>query len=132
VCSSDLDFCSGGGHLGIFLAYMFPDCQFKMIENKEESHELAIKRISMLGIRNCHVYKVNLLFYNFFSWKCFDFYSWSFIGKLERFYRQIRRWPRNSCMWHSDWFDNREMRSIQCWHSDCSVLLWLHKVQWSC
>jgi tRNA G46 methylase TrmB len=53
-----VDFCSGGGHLGIFLAYMFPDCQFKMIENKEESHELAIKRIDLLGIKNCHVFKV--------------------------------------------------------------------------
>ena len=66
-----VDFCSGGGHLGIFLAYMYPDCQFKMIENKEESHELAIKRIDSLGIKNCHVYKVisssNLYFFKVFQ-----------------------------------------------------------------
>ena len=53
-----VDFCSGGGHLGLFLAYMFPDCTVKLVENKEESLNFAIKRINQLNLKNCIVYKV--------------------------------------------------------------------------
>lgn len=56
-----VDFASGGGHLGIFLAYMFPDYTIKLIENKEESLEKAFKRIIKLNLKNCLVYKVSML-----------------------------------------------------------------------
>ncbi|KTF87221.1 hypothetical protein cypCar_00019556 [Cyprinus carpio] len=32
-----VDFCSGGGHVGIVLAYTLPKCQVILFENKEES-----------------------------------------------------------------------------------------------
>lgn len=53
-----VDFCSGGGHLGILLAYMFPDCLVKLVENKEESLHVAIQRINKLNLKNCLLYKV--------------------------------------------------------------------------
>ena len=53
-----VDFCSGGGHLGILLAYMFRNCIVKLVENKEESLEIALSRISKLKLDNCFVYKV--------------------------------------------------------------------------
>ena len=53
-----VDFCSGGGHLGILIAYMFPDCLVKLVENKEESLQGAIQRINKLGLKNCLFYKV--------------------------------------------------------------------------
>ena len=53
-----VDFCSGGGHLGILIAYMFPDCIVKLVENKEESLNMAIKRIAKLQLKNCLLYKV--------------------------------------------------------------------------
>lgn len=50
----------GGGHLGILLAYMFPDCLVKLVENKEESLKVAIQRITNLKLKNCLLYKGNL------------------------------------------------------------------------
>ena len=63
-----VDFCSGGGHLGILIAYMFPNCTVKLVENKEESLEFAIIRINEMKLKNCVVYKGNLT---------------SFIGKFD-------------------------------------------------
>lgn len=53
-----VDFCSGGGHLGILIAYMFPDCLVKLVENKEESLQVAIQRLTNLNLKNCLLYKV--------------------------------------------------------------------------
>ncbi len=39
---------------------MFPDCIVKLVENKEESLEFAIKRINELNLQNCIIYKGNL------------------------------------------------------------------------
>ena len=58
-----VDFCSGGGHLGILLAYMFPDCLVKLVENKEESLLVAIQRITKLELKNCFLYKVKFFFF---------------------------------------------------------------------
>ena len=55
-----VDFCSGGGHLGILVAYMHPNCIVKLVENKEESLEFAINRIQSLNLKNCSLYKGNL------------------------------------------------------------------------
>lgn len=69
VCNKDkpltiVDFCSGGGHLAIFLAYMFPNCLIKLVENKEESLDFALKRISQLKLTNCVVFKVDISILN--------------------------------------------------------------------
>jgi hypothetical protein len=56
-----VDFCSGGGHLGIILAYLYPDCIVKLVENKEESLDMAIKRINKLELKNCFIYKVKFI-----------------------------------------------------------------------
>ncbi|XP_030836328.1 glutathione S-transferase C-terminal domain-containing protein [Strongylocentrotus purpuratus] len=55
-----LDFCSGGGHLGIALAYCLPDCHVIMIENKEESLKRALGRVQTLGLQNVTLYLSNI------------------------------------------------------------------------
>ncbi|CAL1532458.1 unnamed protein product [Lymnaea stagnalis] len=55
-----VDFCSGGGHLGIVLAYMLPDCQVFLVENKEESLLKSCNRLKSLNLRNVILYQCNL------------------------------------------------------------------------
>ena len=55
-----VDFCSGGGHLGILVAYFYPKFKIILIDNKEESLENAIKRINELNLKNIVIYKANL------------------------------------------------------------------------
>ncbi|KAM5192119.1 glutathione S-transferase C-terminal domain-containing protein [Mantella aurantiaca] len=55
-----VDFCSGGGHVGIVLAYMLPLCQVVLIENKEESLIRAKERIQGLGLSNIRFIQANL------------------------------------------------------------------------
>lgn len=47
-----VDFCSGGGHLGILLAYLLKDhgVQVSLVENKEESLRRAHLRVEQLGM----------------------------------------------------------------------------------
>ena len=47
-----VDFCSGGGHVGLLLAHLLPDCQIILLDNKLESLEEAKKRIQMGGLGN--------------------------------------------------------------------------------
>lgn len=58
-----VDFCSGGGHVGIVLAYLLPDCRIVMIENKEESMHRARERVRLLGLRNVVLYQCNMDYY---------------------------------------------------------------------
>ncbi|XP_070390228.1 glutathione S-transferase C-terminal domain-containing protein homolog [Dermacentor albipictus] len=58
-----VDFCSGGGHVGIVLAYLLPDCRVVMIENKEESMHRARERVRSLGLRNVILYQCNMDYY---------------------------------------------------------------------
>lgn len=58
-----VDFCSGGGHVGIVLAYLLPDCRVVMIENKEESMHRARERVRSLGLRNVVLYQCNMDYY---------------------------------------------------------------------
>lgn len=44
-----VDFCSGGGHLGIVLAHLLPRCRVIMVDNKEESVRQARLRLGQLG-----------------------------------------------------------------------------------
>nr|DBA28859.1 TPA: hypothetical protein GDO54_009150 [Pyxicephalus adspersus] len=55
-----VDFCSGGGHVGIVLAYMLPSCQVVLIENKEESLLRAKERSQGLGLSNIWFIQANL------------------------------------------------------------------------
>ncbi|XP_032812332.2 glutathione S-transferase C-terminal domain-containing protein isoform X1 [Petromyzon marinus] len=58
-----VDFCSGGGHLGIVLAYLLPQCQVVLVENKEQSLERAQSRCRGLGLSNVSLYQCNLDYY---------------------------------------------------------------------
>ncbi|NP_001019633.1 glutathione S-transferase C-terminal domain-containing protein isoform X1 [Danio rerio] len=55
-----VDFCSGGGHVGIVLAYMLPKCQVILVENKEESLIRARERSAQLTLTNIGFIQTNL------------------------------------------------------------------------
>ncbi|XP_075056940.1 glutathione S-transferase C-terminal domain-containing protein isoform X1 [Mixophyes fleayi] len=58
-----VDFCSGGGHVGIVLAYMLPLCQIVLIENKEESLMRARGRSNGIGLTNIWFIQANLNYF---------------------------------------------------------------------
>nr|SVE72933.1 EOG090X0615 [Ceriodaphnia reticulata] len=55
-----VDFCSGGGHLGILLAYLLPRCHLIMVDNKEESVRHARSRVALLKLTNVTIIQSNL------------------------------------------------------------------------
>ncbi|XP_051866013.1 glutathione S-transferase C-terminal domain-containing protein isoform X2 [Pristis pectinata] len=55
-----VDFCSGGGHLGIVLAHTLSSCQVILVENKEESLVRAKGRCDDLGLQNIWFLQTNL------------------------------------------------------------------------
>ena len=55
-----VDFCSGGGHLGIVLAHLLPRCRVVMVDNKEESVRQARLRLAQLSLPNALVVQSNL------------------------------------------------------------------------
>uniref|UniRef100_A0A8C5B9V3 Glutathione S-transferase C-terminal domain-containing protein n=1 Tax=Gadus morhua TaxID=8049 RepID=A0A8C5B9V3_GADMO len=55
-----VDFCSGGGHVGLVLAHTLPGCQVILIENKEESLDKARARGKELGLANLRLIQANL------------------------------------------------------------------------
>ncbi|NWV00676.1 GSTCD protein, partial [Upupa epops] len=59
-----VDFCSGGGHVGIVLAHMMPMCQVVLIENKELSLIRAKDRSDELGLNNIWFVQANLDYFN--------------------------------------------------------------------
>ncbi|XP_004476274.1 glutathione S-transferase C-terminal domain-containing protein isoform X4 [Dasypus novemcinctus] len=58
-----VDFCSGGGHVGIVLAHMLPLCQVILIENKELSLVHAKKRSEKLGLSNIWFIQANMEYF---------------------------------------------------------------------
>ncbi|XP_064141552.1 glutathione S-transferase C-terminal domain-containing protein isoform X1 [Loxodonta africana] len=58
-----VDFCSGGGHVGIVLAHMLPSCQVTLIENKELSLVRAKKRSDELGLSNIWFIQANMEYF---------------------------------------------------------------------
>ncbi|XP_042859483.1 glutathione S-transferase C-terminal domain-containing protein homolog [Penaeus japonicus] len=63
-----VDFCAGGGHVGIVLAYCLPNCKILFVENSETSLMRAYKRIEALGIPNVQFFQSNLdYFHGFFN-----------------------------------------------------------------
>ncbi len=53
-----VDFCSGGGHLAILLAYLLPTSTVYLVENKEQSLRRAMQRVDSLGLKNCRFFQV--------------------------------------------------------------------------
>ena len=58
-----VDFCSGGGHLGLLVAHLLPGSRVHMVENKEESLARARSRGLDMGLDNVWFYQCNLEFY---------------------------------------------------------------------
>uniref|UniRef100_A0A2H1X031 SFRICE_015880 n=1 Tax=Spodoptera frugiperda TaxID=7108 RepID=A0A2H1X031_SPOFR len=58
-----VDFCCGGGHLGILLAYLLPRCTIIFLENKVQSLVTARQRIQKLRINNVFYFQCNLDFF---------------------------------------------------------------------
>lgn len=58
-----VDFCSGGGHVGIVLAHVLPSCQVILIENKELSLIRAKKRSDELGLSNIWFIQANMEYF---------------------------------------------------------------------
>ncbi|KAM6428918.1 glutathione S-transferase C-terminal domain-containing protein [Rhynochetos jubatus] len=59
-----VDFCSGGGHVGIVLAHTMPSCQVVLIENKELSLIRAKDRSDELRLNNISFIHANLDYFN--------------------------------------------------------------------
>ncbi|CAG0886741.1 unnamed protein product [Darwinula stevensoni] len=59
-----VDFCSGGGHLGIILAALLPSNTVILVENKEESLKRARQRAMSAHIRNLDFYQSNLDYFD--------------------------------------------------------------------
>nr|XP_022903319.1 glutathione S-transferase C-terminal domain-containing protein homolog [Onthophagus taurus]XP_022903320.1 glutathione S-transferase C-terminal domain-containing protein homolog [Onthophagus taurus] len=55
-----VDFCSGGGHLGILLSTLLPNSTIILVENKERSLEMALNRIKSLKLTNIQIVQSNL------------------------------------------------------------------------
>ncbi|KAF6026133.1 Gstcd [Bugula neritina] len=58
-----VEFCAGGGHLGLLLAYLHPSISVHLIENKEESLDNAHQNMLTLGLTNITLYQCNLTKY---------------------------------------------------------------------
>ncbi|KAK7097418.1 glutathione S-transferase C-terminal domain-containing protein-like isoform X2 [Littorina saxatilis] len=55
-----VDFCSGGGHLGIAIAHVLPQCKIYLVENKEESLAKAQSRMAQMNSKNIVLYQCNM------------------------------------------------------------------------
>jgi len=58
-----VDFCSGGGHLGLLLAHSLPKAVVHMVENKEESLARARERGQLLNLTNVWYFQANMEYY---------------------------------------------------------------------
>ncbi|XP_071951589.1 glutathione S-transferase C-terminal domain-containing protein-like [Antedon mediterranea] len=59
-----VDFCSGGGHLGIVLAAVLPDCHIILVESKEVSIIKGLNRVKELELKNVTFYLGNIDYYH--------------------------------------------------------------------
>ena len=53
-----VDFCAGGGHVGLLVAHLHPSVTVHLVENKEESLANAAQRISTLNLSNVKLFQV--------------------------------------------------------------------------
>jgi len=58
-----VDFCSGGGHLGLLLAHLMPEVEVHLVENKEESLARGRERGTELNLDNVWYFQANLEYY---------------------------------------------------------------------
>ncbi|CAG0890906.1 unnamed protein product [Cyprideis torosa] len=58
--STIVDFCSGGGHVGILLAYLLPRSRVVLVENKERSLKKAEERLRKSCLSNVVLCQCNL------------------------------------------------------------------------
>jgi Methyltransferase domain len=79
-----VDFCSGTGHLGLFIAHIFPNCHVIVLENKEESIRRAKLKAKQMRLFNVSFYQCNLV-----SLSYFDLFQWKFIIFSFCVYRNI-------------------------------------------
>ncbi|XP_067944350.1 glutathione S-transferase C-terminal domain-containing protein-like isoform X2 [Watersipora subatra] len=59
-----VDFCSGGGHVGLLIAYLHPSIDVHLIENKNESLGYALQRLDSLALPNVKLFQCNLTQYH--------------------------------------------------------------------
>lgn len=59
-----VEFCCGGGHVGIVLAFLMPSCKVVLLDNKEESLDRAKRRVEGLNLSNVTIYQCNLEHYS--------------------------------------------------------------------
>ncbi|KAF2361921.1 Methyltransferase domain, partial [Trinorchestia longiramus] len=59
-----VDFCAGGGHVGLLIAYKFPDISVLMVENKVSSLKRAKIRAQRLKLTNVEFYQCNLHYFD--------------------------------------------------------------------
>lgn len=59
-----VDFCAGGGHIGVLIAYLLPSCKVILIENKESSMDRARARTKELQLKNVFFYQCNMDYFH--------------------------------------------------------------------
>ncbi|XP_017773546.1 PREDICTED: glutathione S-transferase C-terminal domain-containing protein homolog [Nicrophorus vespilloides] len=59
-----VDFCSGSGHLGLLLAFLLPQCEVILVENKERSLLRAKERVVTLNLTNVVLLQCNLDYFS--------------------------------------------------------------------
>ncbi|KAL1465209.1 hypothetical protein WDU94_004797 [Cyamophila willieti] len=55
-----VDFCSGGGHLGLLIAHLVPQCRVILLDNKLQSLARAQHRARELGLTNLFIVQSNV------------------------------------------------------------------------
>ena len=48
-----MDFGAGSGHLGLLVAFLYPDCEVVLVEPNAVRYETSISRAKELGLGNC-------------------------------------------------------------------------------
>uniref|UniRef100_A0A8D9AQ21 Glutathione S-transferase C-terminal domain-containing protein homolog n=1 Tax=Cacopsylla melanoneura TaxID=428564 RepID=A0A8D9AQ21_9HEMI len=63
ICSPNdviVDFCSGGGHLGLLIAHLVPQCRVVLLDNKLQSLSRAQHRAKELSLTNLYIVQSNV------------------------------------------------------------------------
>ncbi|KAI5756167.1 glutathione S-transferase C-terminal domain-containing protein [Diaphorina citri] len=66
ICSPNdviVDFCSGGGHLGLLIAHLVPQCTVILLDNKPQSLARAKHRTRELGLTNLFIIQSNVNYF---------------------------------------------------------------------
>ena len=55
-----VDFCSGGGHVGLLIAHLLPSCEIILLDNKLESLQQAEKRVEEGALTNVSMFHCSI------------------------------------------------------------------------